>query len=47
MKPGLTGMGSIILRNEEDILYESEKGKVRCYARRYITPEGRSGEVVF
>ena len=40
MKPGLTGMGSVILRNEEDILYESEKEKVRCYVEDVIPLKG-------
>jgi lipopolysaccharide/colanic/teichoic acid biosynthesis glycosyltransferase len=40
MKPGLTGMGSIILRNEEDILYESKKEKMRCYAEDVIPLKG-------
>ena len=40
MKPGLTGMGSIILRNEEDILYESKKEKMCCYAEDVIPLKG-------
>jgi lipopolysaccharide/colanic/teichoic acid biosynthesis glycosyltransferase len=40
MKPGLTGMGTIIFRNEELILFESKKEKMRCYAEDVIPLKG-------
>ena len=30
------GMGTIIFRNEEQILFESKKEKMRCYAEDVI-----------
>jgi lipopolysaccharide/colanic/teichoic acid biosynthesis glycosyltransferase len=40
MKPGLTGMGTIIFRNEEQILFESKKEKMKCYAEDIIPLKG-------
>jgi len=40
MRPGLTGMGTIIFRNEEQILFESKKEKMRCYAEDVIPLKG-------
>ncbi|MCX5847587.1 MAG: sugar transferase [Deltaproteobacteria bacterium] len=40
MKPGLTGMGSLFLRNEEVILFESKKEKTRCYIEDVIPLKG-------
>jgi lipopolysaccharide/colanic/teichoic acid biosynthesis glycosyltransferase len=40
MKPGLTGMGTIIFRNEEQILFESKKEKMQCYAEDVIPLKG-------
>jgi lipopolysaccharide/colanic/teichoic acid biosynthesis glycosyltransferase len=40
MKPGLTGMGTIIFRNEEQILFESKKEKMRCYAEDVMPLKG-------
>lgn len=37
MKPGLTGLGSLIFRNEERILAQSEKPRLECY-REDIAP---------
>jgi len=37
MKPGLTGMGSLFLRNEEQIIFESKKEKTQCYVED-VTP---------
>ncbi|MDD3082539.1 MAG: sugar transferase [Desulfobacterales bacterium] len=40
MKPGLTGMGTIVFRNEERILFESPKEKMACYAKDVIPLKG-------
>jgi lipopolysaccharide/colanic/teichoic acid biosynthesis glycosyltransferase len=40
MRPGLTGMGTIIFRNEEQILFESKKEKMVCYAEDVIPLKG-------
>ena len=40
MRPGLTGMGTIIFRNEEKILFESKKEKMKCYAEDVIPLKG-------
>jgi lipopolysaccharide/colanic/teichoic acid biosynthesis glycosyltransferase len=40
MKPGLTGMGTIIFRNEEQILFESKKENMKCYAEDVIPLKG-------
>ena len=40
MRPGLTGMGTIIFRNEEQILFESKKEKMQCYAEDVIPLKG-------
>ena len=40
MKPGLTGMGTIIFRNEEQILFESKKEKMKCYSEDVIPLKG-------
>lgn len=40
MKPGLTGIGSLFLRNEENILFESKKEKTRCYIEDVIPLKG-------
>lgn len=40
MKPGLTGMGSIIFRNEEEILFNSKKEKMKCYKEDIIPLKG-------
>ncbi|MFC1592270.1 sugar transferase [Thermodesulfobacteriota bacterium] len=40
MQPGLTGMGTIIFRNEEQILFESKKEKMACYAEDIIPLKG-------
>ncbi len=40
MKPGLTGMGTIVFRNEERILFESEKEKMVCYAKDVVPLKG-------
>ena len=37
MRPGLTGIGSIVFRDEEKLLSESPKGYDRCY-REDVTP---------
>ena len=36
-KPGLTGMGSLVFRNEEEVLRESGKDRITCY-REDIAP---------
>lgn len=40
MKPGLTGLGSLVFRSEEEILCASEKGKMRCYAEEIAPLKG-------
>lgn len=40
MKPGLSGIGSIVFRNEETILFESKKEKMCCYAEEVIPLKG-------
>lgn len=40
MKPGLTGMGSLFLRNEENILFESKKEKTQCYVEDVLPLKG-------
>jgi lipopolysaccharide/colanic/teichoic acid biosynthesis glycosyltransferase len=40
MKPGLSGIGSVVFRNEEQILYESKKEKMCCYAEDVIPLKG-------
>ncbi len=40
MKPGLTGLGSIIFFKEEDILFNSKKDKMTCYREDVIPLKG-------
>ena len=40
MKPGLTGVGSLIFRNEERILAQSEKPRLECYREDIASLKG-------
>ena len=40
MQPGLTGLGSIIFFNEEEILYNSKKDKMTCYIEDILPLKG-------
>ena len=40
MKPGLTGLGSIVFFNEEEILFDSKKDKMTCYREDIIPLKG-------
>lgn len=40
VRPGITGLGSIIFRNEEEILYCSKKSKMECYREDILPLKG-------
>ncbi|MDD5168497.1 MAG: sugar transferase, partial [Syntrophales bacterium] len=40
MKPGLTGIGSLVLRDEENIIFKSKKEKTRCYIEDVLPLKG-------
>ncbi len=40
MRPGITGLGSIIFRNEEEILFCSKKSKMECYHEDILPLKG-------
>ena len=47
MKPGLTGLGSIVFLNEEEILYDSKKDKMTCYIEDILPLKGALEEWYF